>query len=43
MGGISGLHTKKQIPSDIIIKAFQKYNFDIRQGVKKLEAIYEGN
>ena len=34
---------KTQIPDDIIIRAFQKHNFDILQGVKKLEAIYDGN
>lgn len=34
---------KTQIPDDIIIRAFQKHNFDILQGVKKLEAIYEDN
>ncbi len=33
---------KKQIPDDIIINAFQKNNFDICQGIKKIEAIYEG-
>ena len=34
---------KKELPNDLILEAFHKYNFDIRQGVKKLEAIYEGN
>lgn len=33
---------KKQLPKEQIVDAFQKYNFDIRQNVKKLEAIYEG-
>lgn len=34
---------KSQISKNLIIEAFQKHNFDIRQGVKKLEEIYEGN
>lgn len=32
---------KIQLPEDAIVEAFQKYHFDIRQGVKKLESIYE--
>lgn len=32
---------KTQLPEDTIVEAFQKYHFDIRQGVKKLESIYE--
>lgn len=34
---------KSQISKNLITEAFQKHNFDIRQGVKKLEEIYEGN
>lgn len=34
---------KSQISKNRIIEAFQKHNFDIRQGVKKLEEIYEGD
>lgn len=34
---------KSQISNNLIVEAFQKHNFDIRQGVKKLEAIYEGD
>lgn len=33
---------KHQVNKDDIVTAFQKYHFDIRQGVNKLEAIYEG-
>lgn len=34
---------KKQLPENIIIESFRKHNFDIRQNVKKLEAIYRGD
>ena len=34
---------KSQKSKNLIIEAFQKHNFEIRQGVKKLEEIYEGN
>ena len=33
---------KKLLPKDVTVSAFQKHNFDIRQGVNKLAAIYEG-
>lgn len=33
---------KIPVPEKKIIEAFRKHNFDICQGVKKLEAIYEG-
>ena len=32
---------KQQLDKDAIVAAFQKHHFDIRQGVKTLEAIYE--
>lgn len=31
---------KKQLPTDLIVKKFREHNFDIRQGVKRLEEIY---
>lgn len=33
---------KTQVDQKLIIEAFGKYNFDIKQNVKKLEAIYRG-
>ena len=33
---------KKQLPEEVIVSAFHEHNFDIRQNVEKLEAIYEG-
>lgn len=33
---------KIQLSEDTIVEAFKKYHFDICQGIKKLEAIYEG-
>lgn len=34
---------KKQLPENTIVESFRKHNFDIRQNVKKLEAIYRGD
>ncbi|HBH21227.1 MAG TPA: hypothetical protein DDX33_04420 [Rikenellaceae bacterium] len=31
---------KKQLPTDLIVKKFREHNFDIRQGVRRLEEIY---
>lgn len=33
---------KQSMPEEEIFKAFQKYNFDIKQNVSQLESIYEG-
>lgn len=33
---------KQQLAKDVIVEAFARFNFDIRQGVSKLEAIYDG-
>lgn len=36
------LMSKKIISYEVILKAFQDHDFDIRTNVKKLESIYKG-